>query len=87
MDLIYGNAVFTICTADGPNASTGLLAMHEGTGTGSKDRHIAECSREVRLVVTRETAAKDVHQIFALQHPGLDVPGETSYAPLPDIYW
>jgi hypothetical protein len=53
MDLIYGNAVFTICAADGPGASTGLLAMDEYTGTGSKDQLIADCTEDVRLVVSR----------------------------------
>ncbi|KAF2821573.1 HET-domain-containing protein [Ophiobolus disseminans] len=53
MDLIYGNAIFTICAADGPSASTGLLAMHENTGTGTKDQLIADCTEDVRLVVSR----------------------------------
>ncbi|KAF2022785.1 HET-domain-containing protein, partial [Setomelanomma holmii] len=53
MDLIYGNAVFTICAADGFSASTGLLAMDEKTGTGSEDQMIVECAEDVRLVVSR----------------------------------
>ena len=53
MDLIYGNAAFTICAADGPSATTGLRAMHEETGTGSKDQLIADCTDDVRLVVSR----------------------------------
>ncbi|KAK0751829.1 heterokaryon incompatibility protein-domain-containing protein [Schizothecium vesticola] len=28
MDLIYGNAYFTICAADGPSSATGLVAMN-----------------------------------------------------------
>jgi hypothetical protein len=53
MDLIYGNAVFTICAADGSNASTGLEAMDKATGTGSGDQHIADCTEDVRLMVSR----------------------------------
>ncbi|KAF1836176.1 HET-domain-containing protein [Decorospora gaudefroyi] len=53
MDLIYGNAAFTICAADGPSATTGLRAMHEGTGIGSEDQLIADCADNVRLVVSR----------------------------------
>ncbi|KAK1753779.1 hypothetical protein QBC47DRAFT_415530 [Echria macrotheca] len=29
MDLIYGNAAFTICAADGANSNAGLLALHD----------------------------------------------------------
>lgn len=53
MDLIYGNAVFPICAAEGTIASTGLLAMHGKSGTGTKDQLIADCTEDVRLVVSR----------------------------------
>jgi hypothetical protein len=53
MDLIYGNAIFTICAADGTNASTGLQAMHESTGTESDDKNMAYCTKDVQLVVSR----------------------------------
>lgn len=53
MDLIYGNAIFTICVADGTDASTGLKAMHESIGTGSDDQHMAYCHKDVQLVVSR----------------------------------
>jgi hypothetical protein len=53
MDLIYGNAAFTICAADGSDASTGLLAMNENIGVRSRDQHIADCADDVRLLVSR----------------------------------
>jgi hypothetical protein len=53
MDLIYGNAMFTICAADGPDASVGLLAMDEISGTGNKDKLIAACKRDVKLMISR----------------------------------
>jgi hypothetical protein len=53
MDLIYGNAIFTICAADGVDASTGLLAMDELAGTGSDDQLIAACTKDIKLMITR----------------------------------
>jgi hypothetical protein len=53
LDLIYGNAMFTICAADGPDASVGLLAMDEISGTGNKDQLIAACKRNVKLMISR----------------------------------
>ncbi|KAF2028211.1 HET-domain-containing protein [Setomelanomma holmii] len=53
MDLIYGNAVLTICAADGPTASMGLLALDESTRVGSEDQHVEDCTPDVRLIVSR----------------------------------
>ena len=51
MDLIYGNAVLTICAADGADSSTGLKAMHPK----EHRRHqiSAVCVPGVRLMVSR----------------------------------
>ena len=51
MDLIYGNAILTICAADGVDSSTGLKAMHPR----EHDAHqiSAECASGVRLMVSR----------------------------------
>ena len=51
MDLIYGNAIMTICAADGIDSSTGLRAMHPK----EHDSHqiSADCARGVRLMVSR----------------------------------
>ena len=51
MDLIYGNAILTICAADGVDSSTGLKAMHPK----EHDAHqiSAECASGVRLMVSR----------------------------------
>ena len=51
MDLIYGNAVLTICAADGVDSSTGLRAMHPK----EHDAHqiSADCAPGVRLMVSR----------------------------------
>lgn len=53
MDLIYGNAVFTVCAADGSNASTGLEAMDETMRVQRRDQYIYHCTEDVRLMVTR----------------------------------
>ena len=51
MDLIYGNAVLTICAADGVDSSTGLRAMHPKE---HDSRQIsADCATGVRLMVSR----------------------------------
>lgn len=51
MDLIYGNAILTICAADGVDSSTGLRAMHPK----EHDAHqiSADCAPGVRLMVSR----------------------------------
>ena len=51
MDLIYGNAVLTICAADGLDSSTPLKAMHPK----AHDAHqiSQDCAPRVRLMVSR----------------------------------
>ncbi len=51
MDLIYGNALLTICAADGVDSSTGLKAMHP-TEHGLPQIS-ADCAPGVRLMVSR----------------------------------
>ena len=51
MDLIYGNAVLTICAADGVDSSTGLRAMHPQEHDA--DQISADCAQGVRLMVSR----------------------------------
>jgi hypothetical protein len=53
MDIIYGNAIFTICAADGLDASTGLLAMDELADTDKHDQLIAACTEDVKLMISR----------------------------------
>lgn len=57
MDLIYGNAVLTICAADGADAKAGLQALHTEDDTSQLK---ADCARGVRLMVSRppETSIK-----------------------------
>ena len=51
MDLIYGNAVLTICAADGVDSSTPLKAMHPKAHDA---RQISlDCAPRVRLMVSR----------------------------------
>ncbi|KAK3326748.1 hypothetical protein B0H66DRAFT_589296 [Apodospora peruviana] len=50
MDLIYGNAAFTICAADGADSNAGLLALH----CSEKDEpRRAWITPEVRLTVSK----------------------------------
>lgn len=51
MDLIYGNAVLTICAADGVDSSTGLRAIHPKERDTSQIS--ADCAPGVRLMVSR----------------------------------
>lgn len=51
MDLIYGNAVLTICAADGVDSSTGLKAMHPKEHDARQIS--ADCAPGVRLMVSR----------------------------------
>ena len=51
MDLIYGNAVLTICAADGVDSSTGLRAMHPKEHDARQIS--ADCAKGVRLMVSR----------------------------------
>ena len=51
MDLIYGNAVLTICAADGVDSSTGLRAMHPKEH--DTPQISADCVPGVRLMVSR----------------------------------
>ncbi|KAL9132439.1 MAG: hypothetical protein Q9175_006387 [Cornicularia normoerica] len=51
MDLIYGNAVLTICAADGVDSSTSLRAMHPKEHDASQIS--ADCAPGVRLMVSR----------------------------------
>lgn len=51
MDLIYGNAVLTICAADGVDSSTGLRAMHPKEHDARQIS--ADCAAGVRLMVSR----------------------------------
>lgn len=51
MDLIYGNALMTICAADGVDSSTGLRAMHPNEH--ATPQISAVCTPEVRLMVLR----------------------------------
>ena len=51
MDLIYGNAVLTICAADGVDSSTPLRAMHPKEHDAAQIS--AECAPGVRLMVSR----------------------------------
>lgn len=53
MDLIYGNAMFTICASDRPDASNGSLAMDEVSHCGNKDQLIAACTKDVKLMISR----------------------------------
>ena len=50
MDLIYGNALLTICAADGVDSSTGLRAMHPKEHEAHQIT--ADCAPGVRLMVT-----------------------------------
>ena len=50
MDLVYGNAYFTICAADGDNPNVGLVAMNPSERGVSQ--HIEEHSHGVQLMVT-----------------------------------
>ena len=51
MDLIYGNAVLTICAADGVDSSTPLKAMHPKAHDA---RQISlDCAPRVRLMISR----------------------------------
>ena len=51
MDLIYGNAVLTICAADGIDSSSGLKAMHPKEHDANQIS--ADCAQGVRLMVSR----------------------------------
>lgn len=51
MDLIYGNAVLTICAADGIDSSTGLRAMHPKEHDARQTS--ADCAPGVRLTVSQ----------------------------------
>lgn len=51
MNLIYGNAILTICAADGDDSSTGLKAMH--TKEHDVYQYKEECAPGVRLMVSR----------------------------------
>lgn len=51
MDLIYGNALMTICAADGIDLSIGLRAMHPNEHEAPQIS--ADCTPEVRLMVSR----------------------------------
>lgn len=58
MDLIYGNALLTICAADGLDSSAGLRAMHTAEHAGHQDKE--HCAPGVRLMISRspETGIK-----------------------------
>ena len=49
MDLIYGNAFFTICAADGNNPKTGLLRYNS---VQRHTQHIEDCGSGVRLMLS-----------------------------------
>lgn len=49
MDLIYGNALLTICAADGSDSGTALKAMHPEQR--SSTQHIEECAPGVSLML------------------------------------
>ena len=51
MDLIYGNAILTICAADGVDSSTGLKAMRPKEHDAYQIS--AECASGVRLMISR----------------------------------
>ncbi|KAI9734776.1 MAG: hypothetical protein M1818_006763 [Claussenomyces sp. TS43310] len=50
MNLIYGNALLTICAADGEDANTGLKAMQ--ASEHSHAQFTADCAPRVRLMVS-----------------------------------
>lgn len=54
MHLVYGNAVFTLCAADGPDARTGLLAMNENH---QPQQHVANCGKGVHLLLHQSPEA------------------------------
>ena len=58
MDLIYGNAILTICAADGTDASAGLRAMNAKENEANQLK--ADCAPGVRLMISRppETSIK-----------------------------
>lgn len=58
MDLIYGNALLTICAADGLDSSAGLRAMHAAEHAGHQEKE--HCAPGVRLMISRspETGIK-----------------------------
>lgn len=51
MDLIYGNALLTICAADGIDSSTGLRAIHAAEHAAHQDKR--DCAPGVRLMISR----------------------------------
>ncbi|KAK4103565.1 HET-domain-containing protein [Parathielavia hyrcaniae] len=53
MHLVYGNAVFTLCAADGPDAWTGLRAMNEN----HQPQHVADCGNGVHLLLHQSPEA------------------------------
>jgi hypothetical protein len=59
MDSIYGNAIVTICAADGSDNTAGLRAMHAQEDDGNQS--IEECGKGVRLMVSHppETSIRD----------------------------
>lgn len=48
MDLVYGNAYFTICAADGHDSSAGLRALY-----AKRQQLVAQYSPEIRLISTQ----------------------------------
>jgi Heterokaryon incompatibility protein (HET) len=50
MDLIYSNAILTICAADGATSDTGLNALY--STPDAIDQRIAQCTPDVRLMVS-----------------------------------
>jgi hypothetical protein len=54
MHLIYGNAVFTLCAADGLDARTGLVAMDEHQ---QPQQHVATCADGVHLLLHQSPEA------------------------------
>ena len=52
MHLIYGNAHFTICAADGPNPDTGLLAL---SPKDKKQPHLEWITPDVRVMVSKSS--------------------------------
>ncbi|KAF4986487.1 hypothetical protein FDECE_15929 [Fusarium decemcellulare] len=48
MHLIYGNAIFTLCAADGPDAHTGLVALDE---SHRPEQWIANCADGLTLLL------------------------------------
>jgi hypothetical protein len=50
MHLIYGNAVFTLCAADGLDARTGLMALHQET---PPEQWVKDCGNGAHLMLHR----------------------------------